>query len=321
MFAEGEWSHAPGDLAPVVLIGSSCFDIKGTVPDAFHPGTSNPGRVRISLGGTARNIAENLARLDVPTRLLTAVGDDELGRQIVRRTRAAGVVLADDQLVISDRLSTGAYLALLEDDGQLIAGLDDTQVAHCITPRHVHGWRRYLREASLVVVDANLRPQTIGTVVRLCQRYGVGVCLDPVSVSLSARIAPYLDGAVLTTPNMREAAALAGRPVATYEDALLAARRLQDQGVGTVVVTMARAGAVYVDAEASGRVPALDARVVDATGAGDAMTSGVIFGMLNGFPLDEAVGFGAAMAALTMDTSQTVRSDLTIERVYDHLPG
>src|SRR4051812_18050021 len=108
------------DGRSVVLIGSACCDIRATIGGCFAPGATTPGRVRLSLGGTARNIAENLARLDVPTRLLTAVGDDETGRQIVRYTRAAGVLIADDDLLVAAGQPSGAFLTVLQDGKEFV---------------------------------------------------------------------------------------------------------------------------------------------------------------------------------------------------------
>jgi hypothetical protein len=75
----------------VLVIGSAGFDIKGLASGPVLPGTSNAGRVRRGLGGVARNIAENLARLDVAVTLLTAVGDDDAGRQIMAHAEACGI--------------------------------------------------------------------------------------------------------------------------------------------------------------------------------------------------------------------------------------
>lgn len=303
----------------IVLIGSACCDVKALVGRGYAAGAVNDGRVRLSLGGTARNIAENLARLDVPSRLLTAVGDDVPGRQIVHYTRASGVLLEEEHLLVRPGRASGAYLALERDDGELVVAVDDTAITRAITPRVIHRWRHLLRAAALVVVDATLRPQTLATVARLCHQAGVGLCLEPVSVALAPRIAPFLADATLLTPNMREAAVLAAMPVTNREEALLAARALQERGAGTVIITMAGAGAVYASAAASGHVPAVQTEPVDSTGAGDALTAGVIFGLLNNFVLDEAVTFGTAMASLTMLTSETVRADLSLERVYAHM--
>ena len=307
------------DSAPVVLIGSACFDIRGRVADHFHHGSVNAGRVRITPGGTARNIAENLARLDVSTRLLTAVGDDEQGRVLVRHTRAAGVLLDDDDLVVEPARPSGSYLALLGDDGHLIGAIDDTSIMRAITPRDIHHWHRTIRDAAMVVVDATLRPQTIAVVARLCRRYGIGLCLEPVSPALAPCVAPFLPDATLITPNMAEAAVLTGLSVTNRDEALYAALALQGRGANTAIITMSGAGAVYVSADQSGHVPAVQTEVVDAAGAGDALTAGVIFGLLNDFALDEAVKLGTAMASLTMLTSETVHPELSLERAYAHL--
>jgi pseudouridine kinase len=311
-------SEIPGGPG-VVLIGSACCDVRGLVGACFGAGTVNDGRVRLSLGGTARNIAENLARLDVPSRLLTAVGDDVPGRQILYYTRAAGVILDNESLLVHQGRASGAYLAIERDDGELALAIDDTTITRTITPRIIHRWRRFLRDAALVVADATLRPQTLATIARLCRQAGVDLCFEPVSVALAPRIAPFIADATLLTPNMREAAVLAGMPVTNREEAFLAARALQERGAGTVIITMAGAGAVYASAEVSGHVPAMQTEAVDGAGAGDALTAGVIVGMLNNFPLDEAVTLGTAMASLTMLTSEKVRADLSLERVYAHM--
>jgi pseudouridine kinase len=309
----------PAESAPVVLIGSSCFDIRGRVRDCFQPASVNAGRVRIAPGGTARNIAENLARLDMPTRLLTAVGDDEQGRLLVQHARSRGIVVGDDDLIVDPARPSGSFLALLGDDGALIGAIDDTSVMRAITPRDIHHWHRAIRDAALVVADATLRPQTIATIVRLCHRYGVALCLEPVSPALAPRIAPFLADTTLITPNMAEAGVLTGLRVTNRDEAQYAALALQGRGANTAIITMSGAGVVYVSADSSGHVPAVATEVVDAAGAGDALTAGVIFGLLNDFALDEAVKLGAAMASLTMLVTETVHPELSLERAYAHL--
>ena len=61
----------------VLVIGAACVDIKGQAERGLTTGTSNRGLVRVSPGGAARNIAENLARLNVRTSLMTVVGTDQ----------------------------------------------------------------------------------------------------------------------------------------------------------------------------------------------------------------------------------------------------
>lgn len=208
---------------------------------------------------------------------------------------------------------------MVDADRQMIGVIDDTDVMRAITPRDIHRWHRTLRGAALVVVDATLRPQTIAAVARLCRRYGVGLCLEPVSLALAPRVGAHLADATLITPNMAEAGVLTGLRVTNRDEALYAALALQAQGANTVIITMSGAGAVYVSPDSSGHVPAMLTEVVDGAGAGDALTAGVIFGLLNDFALDEAVKLGTAMASLTMQTPETVHPELSLERAYAHL--
>jgi pseudouridine kinase len=232
---------------------------------------------------------------------------------------AAGVHVDDEATALGRGRTSGAYLSIMDEAGALVTAIDDTAITRAVTPRAIHRRRRLLREAAFVVVDATVRPQTIGTIARLCAHVGVPLCLEPVSVALAPRLQPFIGDATLLTPNMREAAVLTGLPVTDREEALLAARALRERGARTVIVTMAGAGAVYASGAGSGHIPAVQTEAIDAAGAGDALTAGVLFGMLQGFPLDESVTLGTALASLTMLVPETVRPDLTLERVYAHM--
>ena len=75
----------------LLVIGAASIDTKGRADQSIQTGTSTPGAIRISLGGVARNIAENLARLGEEVILLSAVGDDDAGRQILAEATQCGI--------------------------------------------------------------------------------------------------------------------------------------------------------------------------------------------------------------------------------------
>lgn len=305
-------------LSHVVVIGAASFDIKGRVTsDRVFEGSSNAGELTMGVGGVARNIAENLARLDIPTTLIAAVADDLLGEIVVQRTREAGV---DTDLVLSvPGGRTGAYLGLLAPEGDLLMGIDDMGVVRRITPRVVRQARRALRRAGIVVMDANVPVQTIRAVRRICSAAAVPVCIEPVSLPLIERIVPSIPGSALFTPNVAEAEAALGCTIATLEEAQAAALALREWEIDIVVLTLGGGGAVYATSEGSGHVPAIQTEIVDESGAGAAMTAGIICGLMHHFPIDEAVTLGASAASLTLLSPETVRSDISLEQVYEHL--
>lgn len=299
-----------------LVIGAAGLDVKGQVAGPLRTGTSNPGVIRRNPGGVARNIAENLARLGVEVTFISALGEGWAGRYILERTEKAGVDVS--HVLSQPDLRTGAYLALQDQDRQLIVALDDMASLEAITPRYLNDRRRLFRDTQLVVVDANLSPATLKTVFRLADRYDRPVCADPTSTVLAARLRPFLAQLHLVTPNLEEAGALLGE-IGAGSHPIRMARRLVAKGVDLAVITLAEQGLCYATAEESGHLPAIAVPIVDRTGVGDALTAAILFGLLEGLPPSEAVRLGLSAAALTLQCRETVCPDLSLERLYGQL--
>lgn len=301
----------------VTVIGAASLDMKGRPKRPLAEGTSNPGYIRVSPGGVGRNVAENLARLGVPTVLLSAVGDDSVGRQILEATSDGGVDVS--QVIVSSEWPSATYLAIIDEKGTPVVSIDDMQIMQLVTPKYIYAHRRWIKEASMIVLDANLSPQAISSAISLAAKWNVPVCVDPVSVALAPRIIPHLSQIHLVVPNQDEAEVLCRLPLSDSFEATAAAQRLVAMGVNTAVITLAERGLVYATSDESGRVPAINIEVVDPTGGGDALTGAVVFGLVNGFPVSEAVRLAVSAAALTLTCTDTVCPDLSLERLYDRL--
>jgi pseudouridine kinase len=302
----------------ILVIGAASIDTKGRADKPIQTGTSTPGAIRVSVGGVGRNVAENLANLGEPVVLFSAVGDDGSGHRILQRAVECGI---DASHVLMDAdYRTAAYLAVLDETGNLVMSVDDMSISRrLLTPDYLYRRRALFRDARMIVLDANLSPQALRTIFNLARRYGVPVCADPTTVTFAPRLCPYLSQLKLVTPNAAEAGALCSMEVTGRESALAAAQRLVVLGVQIAIVTLGATGLVYASSDESGHVPAVEVEIVDLTGAGDALTAAVVFGLLNDFPVDEAVRLGTSAAALTVHSRQTVCTDLSLERLYDQL--
>lgn len=301
----------------VLVIGAAGIDSKGKAKAPFTLGTSTPGTIRVSLGGVARNIADNLARLGIEAILLSAVGAGGSGQRIL--TSAAGVGINIDYMIVSADHHTSAYIALLDEKGNLVMSVDDMEILSIITPQVINRRRSLIKNAAIVVFDANLPETTIATLVKVANRYGIRLCADPTSNTLTARLKPHLPDLFMIIPNVFEAEILSGKSIKDENQAITAARTLVNAGVKVVIITLAEAGVVYASARASGHIPAVATEIVDPSGAGDALTAAMVFGLLNNVPLDESVRLGASAAALTLACSDTVCADLSLDLLYDNL--
>jgi pseudouridine kinase len=301
----------------VIVVGAASMDIKGRPQKALVPGTSNPGDIRISVGGVGRNIAESLARLGVRTTLLSAVGDDEWGQRILECTAAGGVDVS--QVLINAEHHSAAYLAILDEAGEKSISIDDMDIMESVTPKYIYAHRRWIKEADMVVMDANLSPKAVRSLISVAKKHDVPVCADPTSAILAQRLIEHLPGLYMVTPDASEAKALCEARLTGRSEAIRAAKRLIAMGVDIAIITLAEKGLCYATSDVGGYIPAIRSEIVDRTGAGDALTAGVVFGLLNDFPIDEAVRLGVSAATLTLQCKETVCSDLNLERLYDQL--
>lgn len=310
---------SPLFVGPVLVIGSAGIDLVGRASEALQPGTSNPAYVRMSFGGVARNVAENLARLGMEVFLITAVGKDGPGHRLLEQASQAGINI-DHSMIVPDG-ETGAYMAVLDESGNLHLALDDMRVTSAITTNHLRERRDLFKESQVVFVDANLSPKTLSTAIQLAKKAKVPIAADPTSLSLASVFTEHLQDLWLITPNEAEADALCPHsvPHADPTRAIEAARHLVSEGIDIVIVTMAEFGLGYATSSESGHLSAIQTEILDPTGAGDALTAAVIFALLNEIPIDESVRLGLAAAALTLRTRGTVVPDLSLELLYDQL--
>jgi len=301
------------------VLGAAGMDVIGRLESDLKPAASNPARIRRSYGGVARNVAENLARLGHPVRLISVVGEDANGREIFEYTTKAGV---DTSAVIqSQKYPTGYYMGVVNRKGMLQYAVDDMRLMEEITTSYLKEHEELFKSASMVFVDANLPVKTLRTASSLARRAKIPICADTASFTLAERLVKFLPRYHLVTANSKEAGVLTDLSfeASDSETAMEAARSLVNQGVRIALVTLAEYGVVYATSETTGHISAIRTRISDPTGAGDAMTAAVLFALLNDIDLDDAIRLGVSAASLTLRHPGSVYPQLTLEALYDQL--
>ncbi len=304
----------------VLVVGSAAMDVVAHVASDLQPAASTPARIRSSFGGVGRNVAENLARLGQPVQLITAVGGDRNGEDIIAHAASLGIECAATLRVRN--YPTAYYMGLLDKKSRLLYGVDDMRVISALTPSYLGRHRRRFEEAAMVFMDCNLPEASIEFVVDTCAHYGKPLVADPASAAVALRLLPYLPRLYMVAPNSKEAGVLIGQPLdpSDREAALGAARHLASLGVDIALVTLAEFGVTYATSKTNGHIPSIRTNVVDPIGAGDAMVAAVMFALLNDIDIDDAVRLGVSAASLALRTPGTVYADLTLEKLYDQLP-
>ena len=304
---------------PVLVLGAAGLDVVGRLESDLRPATSNPARIRSSFGGVARKVAENLARLGQPVRLISVLGNDHTGDEILEHTAAAGVDMS--AVLRTDAYPTGFYMGVVDKSGKLQFAVDDMRLLEEVTPHYLQEQEALFKSSGMVFVDANLPVKTLRAAVNLAKRAKIPICADTAAFTLAERLIKFLPKFYLVTANSKEAGELTGLTFEASDrvTAMEAARILVNQGVGITLVTLAEYGVVYATSETTGHIPAIRTRITDPTGAGDAMTAAVLFALLNDIELDDAIRLGVSAASLTLRHPGSVYPDLSLEGLYDQL--
>ena len=283
-------------VKPLLVLGSINADLYVEIDALPKPGETILGRDgAIRPGGKGANQAAAAAKVGYPTRFAGHLGSDAFALDLRAELCASG---ADDALLTTVAGPSGQAYILLQRGGEN---------SIIVAPGANHVWASSLdAELSAAISQAGALllqceiPEAINlAAAHLAQAAGVPVVLDA-GGSDDGRLSTALMACLaVCSPNETELARLTGMPTADDAQVVAAARHLQAQGVGTVLVKLGARGCLLVRPDGStlhqGVFPV---RVVDTTGAGDCFTAAYTVAMLSCMNEPERLRFACAAAGL-----------------------
>ena len=301
----------------IVVIGGANVDIHGRSSKQLVGQDSNPGEVRIAAGGVARNIAENLARLGVDTRLIAAVGSDQHGQMLTSLCREAGINV--QHLHTIPNATTSTYMSILDDGGDMLLAINDMAIVEQLTAELLQTHAAMLKRAALIVIDCNLQADSLAW---LCNNSGdVAIFADTVSAAKAARLRPHLDKIHTLKTGTIELEALTGMQARTRRQLDKATAQLHAEGTKRVFVTRGGKGVYFSDEQKSG-IRALPRKKLDirnAGGAGDAFLAGLAYAWLAQQSVEDSIDFSQAAAEITLTHDGTNNPALSLALIQQTL--
>ncbi len=299
----------------VVAIGGANLDISAQPNGMGLERDSNPGTISTNFGGVARNIAENLARLNLDCHLISAVGEDTNGLALLQYTNKVGVKVGDVLRV--PNACTGMYVSINDLQGDLSIAVNDMTVLKHLTAAYLIEKQAFLKQATLIVADTNLSRDCLNALFE--QVTLVPIFIDPVSVQKAPKIRNQLAKIHTLKPNRLEAEHLSEIPLTDAQAAPTVATWFLQQGVANIVLSLGEYGLYCANQQEQGWVKPLPVTVCNTSGAGDALMSGLVYGYLSGYSLLDAARFAQGCAALTVGVVQANCPSLSVAAVMQLL--
>ncbi len=284
-------------MSDILCIGSVLWDIIGRSSAAMRLGSDVPGRITRLPGGVAMNIAMTLSRFGLRPGLLTAIGQDPEGDELLAACQRLGM---DCSMVYrSEDLPTDRYMAIEGANG-LIAAIAD---AHSLE-RAGDKILRPLADGRLGAADAPFAGQ-IALDGNLTEALLSEIATSPLFAAADLRVAPASPG------KAERLIPLLGHPRATLyvnlEEACLISKTAADTAEAAAAALLAR-GAARVLVTDGGRMaaegtqgqgiltgPPPQVLVTRVTGAGDTFMAAHIVAERRG--ADRAGALQAALRA------------------------
>ncbi len=289
----------------VCVIGGSNVDIAGSSP-VIKNNESNIGKVSISPGGVARNVAENLGRLGIPTIFISAIGNDHFGDIIIDSLKQVNVDLAGLRRIANMR--TGSYLVMLDDFRNMDFAINDMAIIEHVDKEWIRVCKDIISKAKIVVLDCNLKSESIEAIIELANG---NVFVDTVSMAKAVNVVPYLNDIWAIKPNTYEAEAITNIKIESFEDAIKALKALYDNNVKNAIITMGKKGILVNENGIIKHYFSNEIRPVNVTGAGDAFLATWVASEFLNIGFADAIKNAMIASIKTTLSMETVSKDLS----------
>lgn len=291
----------------MVVIGTVFVDIQGFPDDLYIPEGRNAGRVEIVHGGVGRNVAEDIANVELRPRFVGMVDDTAEGAEVLRKLKNHKVN-TDYVAVTQDGM--GMWLAVFNNGGDIAGSISKRPTSDAMLRMLEEKGDEIFADADSIVIEIDLDKELIKTVFRYAEKYHKKVYAVVANMSIASQRRDFLQSIDCFVCNAQEAGILfvcdfSGLTPEELCEEL--SRRVVSARIPSMVVTMGSRGAVYADMNGDkGVYPARKVKVRDTTGAGDAFCAGVAIGLTYGKTMREAVEIGTRLASSVITVSENV---------------
>ena len=291
----------------MVVIGTVFVDVKGFPEDRYIPTGRNAGRVEFVHGGVGRNVAEDIANVELRPKFVSLVDDNAEGEAVLKKLRNHKV---NTDYVLSVPDGMGMWLAVFDNAGDLAGSISKRPDSSALVALLDEKGDEIFADADSIVVEIDLDKEIIKRVFKYAEKYNKRVYAVVANMGIASQRRDFLQSIDCFVCNVLEAGILFVTDFSQLSPEELCeelSRRVVSARIPAVVVTMGGKGSVYADMQGNkGVCPAETVQVRDTTGAGDAFCAGVAIGLTYGKTMPEAMEIGTRLAASVITVSENV---------------
>ena len=291
----------------IVVFGAVFVDIKGYPLDQYIPSGRNVGRVVQVHGGVSRNVAEDIANIELRPVYVSVVDDTGIGADVVDRLKRHNV---NTDYIIKTADGLGTWLAIFDNNGDVVASISKRPDLSRIGEVLDLWGDKIISEADSVVVEIDMEKDLLDRIFDLAEKYNKKIFAVVSNMSIAMERRDLLDRVACIVCNEQEAGLLfseeyEGRTPFDLERILV--DKIEQANIEKMVMTLGEKGAVFAERNGQhGYCPPQKVDVIDTTGAGDSFFAGIAVGLTYGKTLKESCNIGTRLASAVIATKESV---------------
>jgi len=296
-----------GILMGIVVIGAVFVDIKGFPLDNYIPDGRNSGFIKYIHGGVSRNVAEDIANIELRPTFVSIVDDSALGEEVVRKLNNHKV---NTDYILKLPNGMGTWLAVFDEKGDLAGSISQRPNLLPLLDLIEEKGDEIFRDCDAIILEADIDASIVKKVLKFAQKYNKKIFAVISNMAIAVERRDFLKEFDCLVCNEIEAGQFFAEDYSKKnpKDLLnIIKEKVVASQMKGLVVTMGSKGSVYANNKGEfGICPAKKVHVKDTTGAGDAFCSGLAIGLTYGKDLAESTQIGTQLAASVITSSENV---------------
>lgn len=275
----------------ILVVGATNIDIVAKSYNELKLYDKNPGVALFSYGGVARNICENLARLNIPLNFATIIGNDEVGRNAISYLNNLNV----KTYYKTSHLPTSTFISILDADADSYISISSMDIVADLDEEFLSTID--YTDYDLIVSDAN-SPK----IAKFLASQNKTIFIDATSDAKARNISGIIDSISYL------------KCTSTEMDEIFNTKNIEEvikiHSNLTLIVTNKDQPITYNIDNNIYTKNVNKVEVVNAIGAGDSFSAGIIYGLHKGYNIDRCIEIGIKVSAHSISQNETVSTKL-----------
>lgn len=291
----------------IVVIGNIFVDIKGFPDEKLIPQGRNVGHIEEIHGGVSRNVAEDIANVELRPTYVSLVDDNAAGEAVIKKLKAHKV---NTDYIRAVHNGMGTWLAVFDHTGDVVASISQRPDMTPLLELLEEQGDEIFQNADSIVIEIDMDKEIVKKCFRLAQKYNKPIFTVVANMSIAVQRRDFLQDTACFICNRQEAGILFSDDYSDKSNEemqeILSKNVIRAQ-IPSMIVTLGDRGAVFANCNGeSGYCPARNVSVRDTTGAGDAFCAGAFAALTYGKNLADACEIGSFLAAAVIMTMENV---------------